>query len=156
MAYTCTYSVYTCTYTVHGYHVFYACTTTVFCHCILACTTFDIGMYNAALYRNRPLWTCRDIPPIYPQRMAVETTGKIHGIYVYMQCIHMYIHCTWLPCILCMYHYWHYSICHCVLASGCTTFDIGMYNAIIHELTIVYMQGYTSYIPPKNGCWDNW
>ena len=30
IVYTCTYGVYTCTYIVHGYHVLYACTTTVY------------------------------------------------------------------------------------------------------------------------------
>ena len=74
----------------------------------------------------------------------------VYCIYVYIQCIYimmMYIHCTWVPHIVCIYHY---CVCHCMLA--CTTFDIGIYNAIIQESTLVYIQGYTSYIPPKDGC----
>ncbi len=58
----------------------------------------------------------------------------------------MYIHCTWPPLIVCMYHY---RVYHCIL--DCTTFDIGMYNAVGQDPIIVYIQGYTSYIPPKNG-----
>ena len=96
--------------------------------------------------------TYRDIPVLYllytPNEwllrqlvktckyMAYTCTNSVYSIY-------MYIHCTWLPHILCMYHY---SICHCVFA--CTAFDIGMYNAIVQESTIVYIQE----IP---GCWDN-
>jgi hypothetical protein len=57
----------------------------------------------------------------------------------------MYIHCTWVPHIVCIYSY---GICHCILA--CTAFDIAMYYAIVQESTIVYKQGYTSDIPPKN------
>ncbi len=34
----------------------------------------------------------------------------------------------------------------------CTAFAIGMYHAVVEESTIVYLQGYTSYIPPQNGC----
>ncbi len=58
----------------------------------------------------------------------------------------LYIHCTWVPHIVCIYHY---CICHCVLA--CTAFDMGMYYAIIQESIIVYIQGYTLYVLPKNG-----
>ena len=71
----------------------------------------------------------------------------VHCIYVYIQCIYMYIRCTWVPHIVCIYHY---CVCYCILA--CTAFDIGIYNAIVQESTIVYIQGYTSYIHPKNGC----
>ncbi len=75
-------------------------------------------------------------------------------MYMYVLYIYMYIHCTWIPHSVCIYHY---GICHWVLS--CTAFDIGMFYAIMQESTIVYKQGftyYTSYIPPKNGCWDNW
>jgi hypothetical protein len=40
---------------------------------MLACTAFDIGMYHAVVEESTS--TYRDIPPIYPLRMAVETTG---------------------------------------------------------------------------------
>jgi hypothetical protein len=75
----------------------------------------------------------------------------VHCIYVYIQCIYMYIHCTWVPSIVCIYQC---GICHCILS--CTAFDRGMYNAIILESTIVYIQGYTSKMPTKICCWDNW
>ncbi len=42
------------------------------CHCILACTAFDIGI-KLLSYRNLPLCTYRDIPPTYPLRMTVKT-----------------------------------------------------------------------------------
>jgi hypothetical protein len=69
----------------------------------------------------------------------------IHCIYLYIQCMYMYIHCTWVPRMI-----YHYCVCHCILA--CTSYNIGIYNAIIQESTIVYTQGYTPYIPPKNVC----
>ncbi len=58
--------------------------------------------------RNLPLCTYRDITPVYPLRMAVKTTDKtmhIHCINVYTLCIYMYIHCTWVQRIVCIYHY---------------------------------------------------
>ncbi len=57
-------------------------------------------------------------------------------IHVYM----LYIHCMWVPHIVCIYHY---SICHsdCILA--CTTFVIGMYYAIVLESPTLYRQEYT-------------
>ena len=55
-----------------------------------------------------------------------------HCIDMYIRCIDMYIRCTWVPRIVCMYHY---GICHCVLA--CTTFEIGMYYAIVQESLIL-------------------
>ncbi len=39
------------------------------------------------------------------------------------------------------------GICHCILS--CTAFDIGM-------STILYIQVYTSKMPTKICCWDNW
>ncbi len=53
---------------------------------------------------------------------------------MYILCIYMYIHCTWVPYIVCICHY---GICHCILA--CAAFDISMYYAInLQESTIVY------------------
>ncbi len=72
-------------------------------------------------------------------------------ILVYIKCIYKYIHCTWVPRIVCIYHY---CICHCILS--CTAFDVGMYNAIIQESTILYISVYTSKMPTKICCWDNW
>ncbi len=65
---------------------------------------------------------------------------------MFIQFIYMYIHCTWVPPIVCIYHY---CVCHLL---ACTAFDIGIFNAIIQEFKIACIQGYTSYIPPKNGC----
>jgi hypothetical protein len=82
-----------------------------------------IGMYYAP-YRNQPLCTNRDIPPIYPLRMAVETTGSnlyVHCIYMYIWCIYMYIHCTWVPHFVCIYHS---CTCHCILA--CTLMNLAV------------------------------
>jgi hypothetical protein len=70
-------------------------------------------------------------------------------------------------CTYCVYtctytvHGYHilYAYTTMVYATAyCTAFAIAMYYAIVQESTIVYKEGYTSYIPPKNGCWDsdNW
>ncbi len=51
--YTCTFSVYTCTYVVHTLYVGTTCCMP--CHCILACTSFVIGMYYAIIQESEAL-----------------------------------------------------------------------------------------------------
>ncbi len=89
-------------------------------------------------YRNRPLSTVtyRDIPPIYSQRMAVETTGKnhvntwhirVHTVYIHVHTLYMAttyfmnVPLQYLPLLTRQYHLWHrYVQCyrtgihHCV------------------------------------------
>ncbi len=113
-------------------------------------------------YKNQPLCTNRGCTSYISPKNSfwgnwLKHVCKLQTCMqcIYIQCIYMYMHCTWVQHIVCIYHY---CICHCILA--CTAFDTCIY-VIIQESTIVYKldsvkQGCTSYIPPKNGCWENW
>jgi hypothetical protein len=50
-------------------------------------------------------------------------------MYMFIQCIYMCIHCTWVPHIKSIYPY---GIYHCCLV--CTALVIGMYYATVQEL----------------------
>ncbi len=106
------------------------------------CVCHSMLVYTMLSYRNLPLCTYRDIPPLYPLRMAVKTTGEnmhihcicVHTVYIHVQTLYMgTIYCMHIPLL-------------CLPQHAC------IYNVIIQESTIVYIQGYTSSIPPKNGC----
>ncbi len=71
---------------------------------------------------------------------------RVYGIYKVIECIYMYIHCTWVLHTICIYHY---CICHCILAS--TALVICRYFAIVQESAILHRQDSDRYIPPKNG-----
>jgi len=57
-------------------------------------------------------------------------------MYMFIQCIYMYIHCTWVPPIVSIYPY---GIYHCCLV--CTALVIEMYYAIVQELVILCIEG---------------
>jgi hypothetical protein len=92
IAYTCIYSVYTCTYTVHGYYIivhivciYQYC----FCHCILACTAFDIDIYTGIFHCvHTGLYLQYSI---YPLRIVIKTTDNT--MHIHCMCVHrVYIH----------------------------------------------------------------
>jgi hypothetical protein len=78
--------------------------------------------------------------------MYMVFTMFIHFMYMFIRCIHMYIHCTWVPHIISIYPYGMY---HCCLV--CTALVIGMYYAIGQELVILYIEVSDRDRPPRNG-----
>jgi hypothetical protein len=64
----CIYMYIHCTWVPHIVCIHYCV-----CYCMLGCTAFAIGIYHTIVEESTS--TYRDIPPIYPLRMAVKTTG---------------------------------------------------------------------------------
>ncbi len=62
------------------------------------------------------------------------------------------MHCTWVQLYAYTTTIFATAYSPDITGDACTAFDIGMYNAIIQESTIVYMQGYTSKMPTKICC----
>ncbi len=75
----------------------------------------------------------------------------VHGICIYIQCIYMYIDCTWVPHIVCIYHCYIYMPLHTCLCSLLHRNELCNSTGIYHCVQRgIYL------LSPKNGCWDNW
>ncbi len=93
-------------------------------------TDTSVQLYKHTSLPIRPDQPCyaRESDLICTMYMHVYTCHMmyIHGIYNVIHCIHMYICCTWVLCIICRYHF---SILHCIPAS--TGLVICMYYTIV-------------------------
>ncbi len=78
--------------------------------------------------------------------MSLGCFAMYNALTLHVQCIYMYIHCTWVPLIVSIYPY---GINHCCLV--CTALVIGMYYAIIQELVILCIEGSDTDRPSRNG-----
>ncbi len=115
------------------WHRYVICYHTEINHCV------QTGIYLLCTPKE---WLLRQLLKIlYIHCISITCT------YCVIVCIYMCIHCTWVPRIVCIYHY---GICHCILA--CTAFETGLDIAIIQESAILYMLVSCRDILPENGC----
>ena len=121
------------------------------CHCILACSTlyrlwhryikcYCGGIYHCVHTGIYLLYT----PSEWLLRQLIKTCTciayRVHTVYIHVHILYMgTTYCMHIPLLCLLLHAFLYCLWHRYI----TCYHTGIYQ---------YIQGYTSYISPKNGC----